>query len=207
MRKNEQVLVFLPATEPGNCHYGEIPESIALFAELAVRQVHYPKLVWYNREVQDEAIAQIRAWNVSSIILVGFSKSGLGAWNIARQLPELVTATIIFDAPVARDTLPPWGTAPFYKDDADWQVDLPLRTCEQFKVAMRTDHRLVLISGAAFHPEMCTLSETLSGMGLAHMFLSRPDMTHHWNAGWIEEGVNVVIGKVAPMGLCVKMNG
>jgi len=194
MQENEQILVFLSATEPGNCHYGEIPDRIALFPELAVRRVHYPKLVWYNRAVQDEAIAQIRSWNVSSIILVGFSKSGLGAWNIARRLPELVSATIIFDAPVARDTLPPWGTAPFYKDDAEWQEDLPLRTCSQFQQVMPTHHRLMLISGAGFHPEMCILSEMLSGMGLEHVFLPRPDMKHHWNAGWIEEGVKREIG-------------
>ncbi len=55
MRKHEQALVFLPATEPGNSSYGESPASIALFPELAVRQVHYPKLVWYNRAVWDEA--------------------------------------------------------------------------------------------------------------------------------------------------------
>ena len=196
MIQAKPILVFLPATEPGNCNYGEIPESVALFPELAVRQVHYPKLVWYNREVQDEAIAQIRTWNMSSIILAGFSKSGLGAWNIARQIPELVAGTIIFDAPVARDTLPPWETAPFYKDDAAWQEDLPLRTCGHFKTAMRTDHRLVLISGAAFHPEMCILSDKLSGMGMRHVFLPRPDMKHHWNAGWIEEGLNTMRGAV-----------
>lgn len=195
MRKQEQVLAFLPATEPGNQNYGEIPESIALFHDLAVRQVNYPNLVWYNSAMQDAAIAQIRTWNTVSIILVGFSKSGLGAWNIARRIPELVTGTIIFDAPVARDTLPPWGTAPFYKDDAAWQEDLPLRTCEHFKAAMRTDHRLVLISGAAFHQEMCTLSEMLSGMGIRHVFLPRPYMKHRWNAGWIEEGLNMIIGK------------
>ena len=55
MRENEQVLVFMPATEPGKDNYGEVPERIALFPELAVRQVLSPKLVWCNREVQDEA--------------------------------------------------------------------------------------------------------------------------------------------------------
>jgi pimeloyl-ACP methyl ester carboxylesterase len=195
MRKPEQVLAFLPAMEPGNRTYGQIPERIALFPGIAVRQVNYPKLVWYNRAVQDEAIAQIRGWNVRSIILVGFSKSGLGAWNIARRIPDLVAGTIIFDSPVARDTLPPWGTAPFYKDDAAWQEDLPLRTCEHFKAAMQADHRLVLISGAGFHDEMSVLSAHLSSMALQHVFLPRPDMKHHWNAGWIEDGVGKIVEK------------
>ena len=183
------ILVFLPATEPGNHNYGVIPENIASFPDLAVRQVTYPALVWYNRAVQDEAIEQIRAWSVPSVILVGFSKSGLGAWNIARRIPDLVAGTIIFDAPVARDTLPSWGTAPFYKDDAAWQEDLPLRTCEQFKSVMPVNHKLVLISGKGFHAEMCMLSDKLSGIGLNHVFLPRPDVKHHWNSGWLEEGL------------------
>lgn len=194
MPKQLPILVVLPATEPGNRNYGEIPESIASFPALTVRQVTYPTLVWYNRAVQDEAIAQIRSWNAPSIILVGFSKSGLGAWNIARRISDLVAGTIIFDSPVARDSLPPWGTAPFYKDDVDWQEDLPLRTCEQFKAVMPANHQLVLISGTGFHAEMCTLSDKLSVIGLEHTFLPRPDMKHHWNSGWIEEGLNEISG-------------
>ena len=195
MPKLRQILIFLPAVEPGNRNYGEIPPGIESFPELAVRQVTYPTLVWYNRAVQDEAIAQIRAWNVQSVTLVGFSKSGLGAWNIARRIPDLVAATIIFDSPVAREALPPWGTAPFYKDDAAWQEDLPLRNCDGFKKAMPANHQLVLISGTGFHAEMCTLSDKLSGIGLKHVFLPRPDMKHHWNSGWVEEGLSTISGR------------
>jgi pimeloyl-ACP methyl ester carboxylesterase len=194
MPKQLPILVVLPAMEPGNRNHGEISESLASFPDLTVRHVTYPTLVWYNRAVQDEAIAQIRSWNVPSIILVGFSKSGPGAWNIARRIPELVHGTIIFDAPVARDNLPPWGTAPFYKDNAAWQEDLPLRTCGQFQRAMPPHHQLVLVSGTGFHAEMCALSDKLSGIGLKHVFLPRPDMKHHWNAGWVEEGLSTISG-------------
>ncbi len=184
------MLVFLPATEPGNGHYGEIPQQIALFPDLAVRQVNYPTLVWYNRAVQDEAIRQIRALTATSLILVGFSKSGLGAWNIARRMPDRVAGTILFDAPVARDTLPPWGTAPFYADDAAWQADLPLRGIREFNEAMPAAHRLVLISGPGFHDEMQILSDALRQLGRQHGFLDRRNLNHHWNAGWIEEGLH-----------------
>lgn len=182
--------VFLPATEPGKGNYGEIPQEIALFPGLAVRQVNYPTLVWYNRAVQDEGIRQIRAWGATSVILVGFSKSGLGAWNIARRMPDLVAGTIIFDAPVARGTLPPWGTAPFYADDAAWQEDLPLRSIAAFHQAMPADHRLALISGPGFPDEMRVLSDALRQLGRQHIFLDRRDLKHHWNSGWIEDGLN-----------------
>lgn len=188
-------LVFLPATEPDDKTYGATPEQLTLAPEAMLRQVRYPHMVWYNQAVCREAMTQIRAFHLAPIILVGFSKSGLGAWNLARSLPGLVAGTIIFDAPVARDALPPWGTAPFYRDDADWQVDLPLRTVGSFQAMVPQTHTLVLISGVNFHDEMCTLAETLSGTSIKYCFLPRPQLRHHWQSGWLEEGLKVMLAR------------
>ncbi len=186
-------LVFLPATGPGDITFGTIPDSIAGYPDASIRRVGFSRLVWYNEAVRKETIAQISAWDVAPIVLVGFSKSGLGAWNIARTIPDLVSATIIFDAPAARLQLPPWGTDAFYPDDAAWQANLPIRTIREFKTAMHTEHQLVLISGANFHDEMSALSDALAANGVPHLFLPCPDMKHHWNSGWIEVGLNILL--------------
>ena len=186
-------IVFLPATAPSDETYGTIPRKMVGYPGSSVRQVCYPSLVWYNDGVRKEAIAQIRAWGVAPVVLVGFSKSGLGAWNLARSIPDIVSATIIFDAPVAREHLPPWGTDAFYANDTEWQRDLPANTIQSFASAMPTSHQLVLISGEGFHDEMRTLSQALDEAGLAHAFLPRPHMKHHWNSGWIEEGLNTLL--------------
>ena len=186
-------LALLPATEPGDKTFGEIPDRIGAHPRTSVLRVSYPTLVWYNKTVRDEAIAQIRAWGVTPVVLVGFSKSGLGAWNIARMIPDLVSGTIIFDAPVARKRLPPWGTAPFYGDDRTWQDDLPICTTQEFAQVMPHSHRLVLIAGAAFHEEMRALSQALLQIGCEHVFLDRWDTKHDWNSGWLEEGLSVLL--------------
>jgi pimeloyl-ACP methyl ester carboxylesterase len=185
-------IVFLPATEPGDLTYGAAPQRIAAFPAVSIHQVRFPTMVWYNRQVRRQAVAQIRALGVPPVVLVGFSKSGLGAWNIARAIPEAVWRTIIFDAPVARAALPPWGTAPFYADDAAWQVDLPIRGVDAFRGAMPATHSLVLISGAAFHGEMLALSQALGQAGVTHTFLPRPHLAHHWGSGWIEAGLELL---------------
>lgn len=188
-------IVFLPATEPGNTSYGQIPEHIPGYPDVSTSLVSYPNLVWYNRAVQDEAIRQIRSMDRQPIILVGFSKSGLGAWNISMRMPDRVVGTIIFDAPVAREQLPPWGTAPFYADDAAWQEDLPLRTVNRFHDVMPDDHRLILIAGPGFSDEMLALSNALHTIGRQHDVLDRQSTAHHWNAGWIEEGLEMLRGQ------------
>jgi len=186
-------LILLPATEPTDKTCGTIPERIDAYPAASLRQVHYPAMVWYNEAVRNEAIAQIRAFDLGSVILVGFSKSGLGAWNIARTIPDRISATIIFDAPVARHELPPWGTAPFYDSDESWHKDVPVRTVEEFEAAVPRTHKLVLISGEGFHKEMCLLAGALSKTTVSYVFLPRPHLRHHWQSGWIEDGLNALL--------------
>lgn len=186
-------LVFLPATEPGDATYGGVPERISGLREVSIHTIQYQHLVWYNKSVRAEAVAQIHALNVSPIVLVGFSESGLGAWNIAREIPDLIEATIIFDAPVARRKLPPWQTAPFYDSDESWREDLPLDTMKSFLTNVLDPHRLVLLSGIGFHDEMCQLSDELKKNGYAHVFLPGPDREHRWDSGWVEEGLKKVV--------------
>jgi len=183
-------LVFLPATEPDDGTFGVIPSQLDTCPGASVRQVVFPTMVWYSQPVREQAIAQIQSWPAAPLVLIGFSKSGLGAWNIARAIPDRVAATIIFDAPVARLQLPPWGTRPFYADDAEWRQDLPILTTGAFQAAMRADHRLILISGEHFHTEMEALSEALGKGGMKHVYLPCPEMKHRWDGGWIEEGLS-----------------
>ena len=182
-------LVILPATEPDDTTYGPAPERIEAYPDAAVHPIRFSSMVWYNEAVCKATIAQIKALNLSEIILVGFSKSGLGAWHIARAMPERVAGTIIFDSPVVRYQLPPWDTGPFYANDAEWQQDLPLHTIPTFQTAMPPTHSLILVSGESFHAEMHILSQALCKTNLEHIFLPRPQIKHHWNTGWLEKGL------------------
>ncbi len=187
-------LVFLPATEKSDDTYGQAPQKVGGFPEAAVHEIKYPQLVWYNRNVRSQAIAQIQALDTGPVVLFGFSKSGPGAWNIARSIPELVAATIIFDAPMALQDLPMWGAQDFYKDSAAWKQDSPINSIAEFREAMPDTHRLILISGEGWHSEMVQMSEALSRERCRHTFLSHPDYRHHWDSGWIEEGLRCVYG-------------
>ena len=178
-------LVFLPATDPGETTFGVIPECIPTHPELRLDAVFFPTMVWYNRQVRAAAIEQIKRLATGRVVLVGFSKSGLGAWNLTRELADRVAATIIFDAPVARDQLPPWGTAPFYGDDEAWQEDLPIRHIAAHREAVPASHRLILVTGANFHDEMVTFSAALNEQGVAHDLVALPDRRHHWDSGWL----------------------
>lgn len=194
MNSGHRNIVFLPATDPGDTTFGAAPEIIKGHPSASIHQLNYQTVVWYNETIRTEAIRQIERLGIDSIILVGFSKSGLGAWNIARAIPDRIAGTIIFDAPVAGEDRRQWRTGPFYRDDTSWLKDLPIQTIREFQTVMPKAHKLVLISGESFHQEMCTLSQAIAGTGLEHVFLPHPHLKHHWNSGWIEEGLNELLG-------------
>jgi len=119
-------------------------------------------------------------------ILIGFSKSGLGAINIGCVMPYFFSHIIVFDAPLVRRQLPPWDTKGFYSSDAQWQRDLPARKVAQIA---QCPWRLVLISGEAFGDEMRDFSLLLNSCGYKHEFIASPKRKHSWNSGWIELGL------------------
>lgn len=186
-------VVVLPPTEPGDLAFGTMPRRVAAPHGVNVHQVRFSRMVWYNAAVRDEAINQILEMDLPMSVLVGFSKSGLGAWHIVRTVPDLFAATIVFDAPVARELLPPWGTGPFYRDNVSWLADLPTRTIAAYAAAVPDAHHLVLVGGEIFHGEMKQLSALMWESGISHTHLHRPRLAHHWCSGWLEEGLTALL--------------
>ncbi|MFA7237225.1 MAG: hypothetical protein WC058_10195 [Phycisphaeraceae bacterium] len=185
-------LVILPATVPGDATYGSTPDHVADHPDWRVHQVRFPRQVWYNAAIRRQAADQIRAMRLRSFVLVGFSKSGLGAINLMRELGDSVAATIVFDAPVARSITYPGDAADFYADDRTWRDDLPLTHAAALAPTLGPTHRLILISGANFHDEMATFSHRLTELHADHTFLPRPRMAHHWQAGWLSQALSLL---------------
>ncbi|MFP4356245.1 MAG: GNAT family N-acetyltransferase [Phycisphaerae bacterium] len=184
-------LVFLPATGPDEARFGQIPERIDRFESARIHQVRFDRLVWYNRQIRTQAIQQIRAMDARRIVLIGFSKSALGAWNIAREIPEMVAATVLFDTPATSEPRR-WQSPQFYPDAESYAADLPIHSIDDFASAMAADHKLVLISGQLFADDMRALSSACDEVNLAHTFLDQPALLHHWNSGWIELGLEAL---------------
>jgi pimeloyl-ACP methyl ester carboxylesterase len=186
-------VVILPATHPDDPTFGFAPTRVAAQPQARLHAVRFPGVVWYNRAVRDQAMAQIRGLRLASCVLVGFSKSGLGAWNLACQMADQVQGVIIFDAPLASDDWRRWGEE-FYQDDVAWQEDLPLRQVRRDPAVWPGHASLVLISGSSFHAQMVQFAAALGRHGTPHQFLPRPGMPHHWDAGWLEQGLAALPG-------------
>ncbi|MBT3342675.1 MAG: hypothetical protein HN712_26685 [Gemmatimonadetes bacterium] len=180
-------IVYLPATEPEDATYGFPPSQIVGRSDLVFHEVRFGHMVWYNEQIRAEALEQIAALNLDRLVLVGFSKSGLGAWHLTRALGDRVEATIIFDAPFAHEAIPTqWGAGPFYSDVETWREELPIRRVTDLELQGHRGHRLILVSGVNFDADMVAMGDQLAEADCPHTLLRRPELTHHWSSGWLE---------------------
>ena len=184
-------VVFLPATAPEDPRYGQPPAAVPNLPAERIHQLSFARQVWYNRQVRAAAIAQIKALAAGPVVLVGFSKSGLGAIGIALDQPDLVSRLLIFDAPVCRQELPPWETADFYTPET-WRQDLPANRVRELGGWLQGARRLVLVAGAGFSADMQAFATMLAGHPPQLRLIANPTRVHHWNSGWVEEFLPLV---------------
>lgn len=182
--------IYLPASAPENLSYGQVP-SRALFKGNGHFAVRFEIEVWYNKFWRRETVEQIAPYLTRTNILIGFSKSGLGAMNIARENPGMFDTVLIFDAPLMHLRLPPWNTSDFYTQET-WERDLPQNNMESIS-ELCGQTRIVHVGGQAFHEDHVAfqaLSErTLTACEHHH----HPEYSHSWTSGWVEQALESVL--------------
>jgi hypothetical protein len=183
--------ILLPATDPRDPTFGQAPERLPTGE--ATFRVRFERQVWYAPEQRRAAMEQIvrgdppRPW-----VLVGFSKSGLGAINLAIEHPSSFAAVVVFDAPLAMRGPPPWDSGEFYSQ-AEWERDLPINRLAEIRRMLRLT-RLRHVAGANFHEQHARFHAELAERSAAYEFVSEPALVHHWASGWVEKHCDLLGG-------------
>ena len=185
---NRILEIYLPASAPDNLEFGKIPDTPAIAGNTLIN-VKFAKEVWYNQEWRKKAIAQFLPVLDKNNILIGFSKSGLGALNIAMENPTMFHAVIIFDSPLMYQKLPAWNTSPFYSQ-LTWEDDFVGNRLNKIK-SLSDNTKIIHIGGAHFHKDHKIFHNLLKAHDIQHYYLSRPQLSHNWGSGWLFESVEL----------------
>jgi pimeloyl-ACP methyl ester carboxylesterase len=175
----------LPATEPDDRSFGVLPpEELAGYTVIHIR---FPGLVWYNAAIRAETWQQIVVADPGpDDVLIGFSKSGHGALNLALDHPDVFGRIVVFDGPICRPELFPWSTGGFYTQQT-WSEDRPLgRLAGLVKLSRHTE--LILVSGDGFADEMRQMHRAIFDAG-GHCRLYDWQLPHRWDSGWIRRSL------------------
>jgi hypothetical protein len=133
-------------------------------------------------------------------LLVGFSKSGNGAYQLLLRHPELFTAASIWDAPIMYDSPQKFEMPRIYGDQRNFdEYCIPPLLRRQANLLSGKPPRLALFGYSLFggpHPtfgphieEAHALMESLR---IPHIYDDSSQREHRWDSGWLEPAVTAL---------------
>jgi hypothetical protein len=180
----------------------------AIFVEMS-----FSELPWYADHPTDLQIRQ-ESYLLKSVIpfieanypvrkdrtgrlLLGFSKSGYGAWSLLLRNPEVFERAAAWDAPLMLDAPGKYGSGPIFGNSENF-ADYHLEALVQKSGgALASDPqgkpRLILTGYGNFRDEIVRMHALLMERQVHHVYRDGPRLEHHWHSGWVTESVRLLL--------------
>jgi S-formylglutathione hydrolase FrmB len=214
--KRYPVVYVLPVERQGGVRYGNG------LAEVLKRDLHnqhqvifvapsFSALPWYADHPSDATIRQ-EAYFVDVVVpfveksqpalaepggrlLLGFSKSGWGAWSLLLRHGDKFGRAAAWDAPLAMPTVGKYGSGEVFATQENFQryrvSDLLHKQAEQ----LRSKPRLILAGYGNFRAEHQQTHELLTKLEIPHVYRDGPQRKHDWHSGWVAEAVELLLAE------------
>ena len=128
-------------------------------------------------------------------LLLGFSKSGWGAWSLLLRHPEVFGKAAAWDAPMMMDKPGKYGSGPIFGDAANfaaYQISAALRKRSD---ELHESRRLILLGYGNFRSEHQRIHSLLDQLRIAHEYRDGPARGHDWHSGWVREAAELLTAK------------
>lgn len=211
-----RVLYVLPVEPGSGTRWGD---PVAEFAkrEIAKQQQvicvfpTFAEMPWYADHPTDEKLQQ-ETYFLEDVIglieskypvqkdragrlLIGFSKSGWGAFSLLLRYPDRFDRAAAFDAPLMMDWPSKYGSQPVFGTEENFRRYQVSKLVESRTEELRGRPRLAVIGAGNFQAEHVTFHQRLEALKIPHQYADGPPRKHHWKSGWIDETVEFLLTK------------
>jgi S-formylglutathione hydrolase FrmB len=182
---NKHELIFVAPTFSHLPWYADHPTDPVIRQESHILKVIVP-FIDKTYPVQTKADGRL---------LLGFSKSGWGAWSLLLRHPDLFGKAAAWDAPMMLDKPGRYGSGDIFgtaDNFAGYRIDkLLAEKADQF----RTGKRLILLGYGNFRSEHEKVRALMDRLKVAYEYRDGPDRKHDWHSGWVKEAVERLIAE------------
>jgi hypothetical protein len=127
-------------------------------------------------------------------LLVGFSKSGWGAWSLLLRHPEVFGRAAAWDAPLLEETPKRFGMHTIFGSQENLERYRITRLLEQRAALLRSGPpRLVLTGHGNFGADVRRVHEKMMAWGIPHRYDNGTARKHDWHSGWFAETVGYLM--------------
>jgi hypothetical protein len=126
--------------------------------------------------------------------LLGFSKSGWGAWSLLLRHAEVFGRAAAWDAPLAEAAPRNYGMGPIFGTQANFEKYRVETLLRSQAANLGEKPRLVLLGYGNFRQQHVRVHEEMLQWGIPHVYRDGPARKHHWEGGWVPEAVELLAG-------------
>ncbi|MCA9034122.1 MAG: hypothetical protein KDA91_03275 [Planctomycetaceae bacterium] len=121
-------------------------------------------------------------------LLVGFSKSGWGAWSLLLRHPDTFERAAAFDAPLMMDRSGRYGSGPIFGNEENFRAYHVADLLRQRQRTFQSEAPRLMFSGTGnFAGEHQRMKELLDDISFPHVQIPGPTREHSWGSGWLPE--------------------
>ncbi len=126
-------------------------------------------------------------------LLLGFSKSGWGAWTLLLRHPDLFGKAAAFDAPMMMDRHDRFGAGPIFGTPENFENYRVARLLEKYGEKLGKDKRLILLGAGNFKADHEKIHALMDEKKIPHVYTDGPNRKHDWHSGWVAEAVEMLL--------------
>jgi S-formylglutathione hydrolase FrmB len=128
-------------------------------------------------------------------LLLGFSKSGWGAWSLLLRHPNVFGRAAAWDAPLMMERLGKYGTAPIFGTQASFEAYRLTDLLQSKRDSLGPQKRFVLTGYDNFRPDHEQMHALLDRLKIPHDYRDGPQRKHDWHSGWVPEAVDLLLSR------------
>jgi len=128
-------------------------------------------------------------------LLLGFSKSGWGAWSLLLRHPEVFGKAAAWDAPLTKDRPDQYGMRAIFATRENFLHYHVPSLLERVGPRLGPRPRLALLGYGGFREHHVATHASLLARKVPHLYRDGPKRRHHWAGGWVEQAVTFLAAR------------
>lgn len=129
----------------------------------------------------------------SGRLLLGFSKSGWGAFSLLLRHPDTFGRAAAWDAPLMMEKPGQYGNGPIFGGEANFAKYRISKLLEANAEKLQKEKRLILLGYGNFRTHHTQAHDLMDKLKIAHVYRDGPARKHDWHSGWVKEAAEFLL--------------
>jgi hypothetical protein len=126
----------------------------------------------------------------SGRLLLGFSKSGWGAYSLLLRHPEIFSRAAAWDAPLGQQSPNKYGMGEVFPNQYALDRYCVWDLLKQQANLLTGSLRFALLGHGVFRGHHQATHYRMLNLGIPHAYEDGPGREHHWESGWVSGAIN-----------------